>query len=75
MIGINDGDSVAATRRMRTAPLWGLRSRNKLLHDGRTTDRAAAIVAHAGQGATASAAFSALSAGSKADVVAFLNTL
>jgi len=75
MIGINDGDSVAATRRMRTAPLWGLRSRNKLLHDGRTTDRAAAIVAHAGQGATASAAFQALSPGSKSDVVAFLNTL
>jgi len=75
MIGINDGDSVAATRRMRTAPLWGLRSRNRLLHDGRTTDRGAAILAHAGQGATASAAFNGLSAGSKADVLAFLNTL
>ena len=37
MIG-NDGDSVAVTRRMRTAPLWGLRSRNMKLHDGRTTD-------------------------------------
>ncbi len=33
----NAGDSVAVTRRMRTAPLWGLRSRNMLLHDGRTT--------------------------------------
>jgi len=75
MIGINDGDSVAATRRMRTAPLWGLRSRNRLLHDGRTSDRAAAIVAHAGQGATASAAFSGLSAASKADVLNYLNTL
>jgi len=74
-IGINDGDSVAATRRMRTAPLWGLHSRNKLLHDGRTTDRGAAILAHAGQGAAASAAFGGLSAGSKNDLLAFLNTL
>jgi CxxC motif-containing protein (DUF1111 family) len=74
-IGINDGDSVAATRRMRTAPLWGLHSRNKLLHDGRTTDRGAAILAHAGQGAAASAAYAALSAASQSDLLAYLNTL
>jgi CxxC motif-containing protein (DUF1111 family) len=37
----NDGDSVAVTRRMRTAPLWGLRFRNGLLHDARTSDRRA----------------------------------
>jgi CxxC motif-containing protein (DUF1111 family) len=74
-IGINDGDSVAATRRMRTAPLWGLRSRNKLLHDGRTTDRGAAILAHAGQGAASSSAYAALSASSKNDLLAYLNTL
>ena len=30
----NTGDTVAVTRRMRTAPLWGLRFRNLLLHDG-----------------------------------------
>ena len=50
----NTGDTVAVTRRMRTAPLWGLRSRNLLLHDGRTSDRGAAIAAHNG-GATARA--------------------
>src|SRR5262249_31671708 len=59
----NAGDSVATTRLMRTAPLWGLHSRNKLLHDARTTDRAAAIRAHAGQGAASAAAFNALTAG------------
>jgi CxxC motif-containing protein (DUF1111 family) len=74
-IGINDGDSVAATRRMRTAPLWGLHSRNKLLHDGRTTDRGAAILAHDGQGAAASAAFRALPQASQSDLLAYLNTL
>ena len=39
----NAGDSVAVTHRMRTAPLWGMRVRNKLFHDGGTTDRMVAI--------------------------------
>jgi CxxC motif-containing protein (DUF1111 family) len=75
----NAGDSVAVTRRMRTAPLWGLRSRNLLLHDGRTTDRGAAIVAHNGgangQGTAAANAYSALTAAQKSDLLAFLATL
>jgi len=75
----NDGDSVAVTRRMRTAPLWGLRSRNKKLHDGRTTDIATAISAHnAGansQATPAGQAFNALTTAQKSDLIAFLNTL
>jgi CxxC motif-containing protein (DUF1111 family) len=75
----NTGDAVAVTRRMRTAPLWGLRSRNKLLHDGRTTDRATAILAHNGgangQGTASANAFAALSSAQKTDLLAFLNTL
>jgi len=75
----NTGDAVAVTHRMRTAPLWGLRSRNKLMHDGRTTDRNAAILAHnggaSGQGTAAANAFAALSGSQKNDLVLFLNTL
>jgi len=75
----NAGDSVAVTHRMRTAPLWGLRSRNKLFHDGATTDRAAAILRHnggaAGQGTSAANAFNALTQAQKNDLVNFLNTL
>ena len=75
----NTGDSVAVTRRMRTAPLWGLRSRNKKLHDGRTTSIEAAISAHnAGpnsQATPAGQAFNALTTAQKSDLVAFLNTL
>ncbi len=71
----NTGDAISTTTRMRTAPLWGLRSRNKLLHDGRTTDRAAAITAHAGQGAAAAAAFNALTSAQKNDLLLFLATL
>ena len=71
----NTGDSIAVTRRMRTAPLWGLHSRNKLLHDGRTTDRSAAILAHDGQAAASAAAFHALTAAQKTDLLNFLATL
>jgi CxxC motif-containing protein (DUF1111 family) len=75
----NQGDSVPVTRRMRTAPLWGLRSRNKKLHDGRTVDIKAAIDAHDagpnGQGTPSGVAFKALSSNQRQDMVEFLNTL
>jgi CxxC motif-containing protein (DUF1111 family) len=74
-IGLNDGDSQAAARRMRTAPLWGISVRNKLLHDGRTTDVATAIKAHAGDAAAAAAAFNRLSSASQHDVVQFVRSL
>jgi CxxC motif-containing protein (DUF1111 family) len=74
-IGLNDGDSVAVTRRMRTAPLWGLHSRNKLLHDGRTSDRGAAIQAHSGQAAASATAYNALTTAQQSDLLAFLGVL
>jgi CxxC motif-containing protein (DUF1111 family) len=78
-IGLNDGDSVATTRLMRTAPLWGLRSRNLKFHDGRTSDIATAIRDHnggsVGQGTAAAAAFSALTSSQQSDLVNYLNTL
>jgi CxxC motif-containing protein (DUF1111 family) len=71
----NDGDSVAVTRQMRTAPLWGLHFRNGLLHDARTSDRSAAIRAHAGQGAAAAAAFNAATSAQRSDLLLFLSSL
>jgi CxxC motif-containing protein (DUF1111 family) len=71
----NAGDSLAVTRRMRTAPLWGIRFRNFLLHDGRTSDIATAIRAHDGQGAAARNAFNALSTTNQGYVVAFVRSL
>ena len=50
-----------STQRMRTAPLWGIRFRNHLLHDGRCGDIPCAVRAHDGQGAAARNAFNALS--------------
>ncbi|HEX2689678.1 MAG TPA: di-heme oxidoredictase family protein [Kofleriaceae bacterium] len=71
----NDGDPVHRTRLMRTAPLWGLRFRTKLLHDGRTSDLATAIRAHAGQGAAAAAAFNKLSASDKGALLRSLKAI
>jgi CxxC motif-containing protein (DUF1111 family) len=71
----DDGDSVAVTRRMRTAPLWGIRFRNHLLHDGRTGDVSTAIRAHDGQGLASRNAFNALSAANQHNVVQFVRSL
>jgi CxxC motif-containing protein (DUF1111 family) len=71
----NYGHTVPVTRRMRTAPLWGLRFRTLFLHDGRTSNLTTAITAHAGQGAAAATAFNNLSATQKSDLIAFLQSL
>jgi CxxC motif-containing protein (DUF1111 family) len=69
------GDTVATTRQMRTAPLWGLRFRNRLLHDGRCGDVACAVRAHDGQGAAARNAFNALSSANQHNLVQFVRSL
>ncbi|HET9626259.1 MAG TPA: di-heme oxidoredictase family protein [Kofleriaceae bacterium] len=56
----NDGDSVATTHLMRTAPLWGLHLRTKFLHDGRATSITQAIQLHGGQAAASVQNFNAL---------------
>ena len=73
-IGV-EGDSVAVTHRMRTAPLWGIRARNHLLHDGRTGDIATAIAAHDGQGRAAALAFGALNPVQQHNVIQFIRSL
>jgi CxxC motif-containing protein (DUF1111 family) len=77
----DSGDSIAegaaGPREMRTAPLWGLRlsASSRLWHDGRAGSFEAAVERHAGQGAAARAAFRALSAREREQLVDFLATL
>ena len=71
----NAGDSVARTRQMRTAPLWGIRFRNHLLHDGRCGDIPCAVRAHDGQAAAARNAFNALSPDNQHNIVQFVRSL
>jgi CxxC motif-containing protein (DUF1111 family) len=71
--GIVQGSATA--RQMRTAPLWGVRTRSTLLHDGRATTLDAAILAHDGQGRPARDRFTALDAVSRQALIAFLKSL
>ena len=71
--GITSG--TAGPTMMRTVPLWGVRAKSQLLHDGRAADIPTAISLHDGQGKRAAQVFGALNAQQQADVVNFLNTL
>src|SRR5437762_9802400 len=65
--------------RFRTAPLWGLGQRIFFLHDGRATDRLAAIEAHesnGGEASTVEAIFDVLlTPGQQQDILNFLRSL
>jgi CxxC motif-containing protein (DUF1111 family) len=81
-IGTGDGIPVlpdpgyaATASKIRTAPLWGLRTRNRLMHDGLTFALQEAIQRHANQGAAARRGYLALSQAEQNQVLAFLNSL
>lgn len=71
--GITSGS--AGPTMMRTAPLWGVRAKSRLLHDGRAESPADAIQLHDGQGAAARDAFESLSDGQKQNILDFLKTI
>jgi CxxC motif-containing protein (DUF1111 family) len=77
MGALGDGiaQGAAGVREMRTAPLWGLRSRPVYLHDGRASTVDAAIRAHEGEAAGSRGKYNASSAADRAALLAFLNTL
>ncbi len=78
-VGTGDGvvqNGGPATRNLlRTPPLWGVRTRARLMHDGNSMTRNDAILRHAGQATAAANAYRNLSAAQKAQLVTFLNSL
>lgn len=89
-IGTGDGIAEAGgepTRNMmRTAPLWGLRTRDRLMHDGGSSSPPSnngaqsfaiseAILRHAGQATASRSAFQALTPLQKAQLIRFLKSL
>jgi len=78
-VGTGDGvvqNGPPSTRnKMRTAPLWGVRTRNRLMHDGESLTFTDAINRHAGEAAGVTAAFNALTPAQKAELVTFLTSL
>jgi CxxC motif-containing protein (DUF1111 family) len=73
--GIVQNGGQATRNQVRTMPLWGMRGRDRLMHDGLSLSRGDAINRHAGQATTARNNFNGLSAGSQNDVIIFLNSL
>jgi CxxC motif-containing protein (DUF1111 family) len=81
-IGTGDGIPILPTpefahtaAKIRTAPLWAMRTRNRLMHDGLSFTKQEAIARHAGQAAAVTARFNALSDADERRVLAFLDSL
>jgi CxxC motif-containing protein (DUF1111 family) len=75
-IPVLPGPEYAATSvLMRTAPLWGLRTRNRLMHDGLSFTKQEAIARHGNQAAGVRGRYDALSADQKNLVLTFLDSL
>ena len=77
MGSLGDGiaQGLAGILEMRTAPLWGLRSTNRFLHDGSATTLELAIRRHDGQARIARERFDALDADRLTWLLAFLRSL
>jgi len=81
-IGTGDGIPVlplpeyaSTANQIRTAPLWALRTRNRLMHDGLSFTKQDAIQRHRGQAASVTKNYNALSAAQKTQLLAFLDSL
>ena len=81
-IGTGDGIPIEPTpefagtaTQIRTAPLWGFRTRNRLMHDGLSFTADECIQRHGGQAAAVRDAFNTLNDFQKAQIMDFLNSL
>jgi len=81
-IGTGDGIPVLpdpgyaqTARQFRTAPLWGLRTRNRLMHDGLSFTLRDTVARHGGQAITSRRSFEARSTVEQDQLIAFLKSL
>jgi CxxC motif-containing protein (DUF1111 family) len=75
-IPVLPGPEYAATNAlMRTAPLWAMRTRNRLMHDGLSFTKQEAIARHGNQAAGVRANYDALTTAQKNQVLTFLDSL
>jgi CxxC motif-containing protein (DUF1111 family) len=73
--GIVQNAGQASANFMRTAPLWGMRTRGRLMHDGETTNRNDAILRHAGESTFVINNYRNLSTTQKNQLLTFLQSL
>jgi CxxC motif-containing protein (DUF1111 family) len=76
-IGTGDGipQAPATPEEIRTPALWGLRARRPFLHDGSASTAEEATLRHRGEAEEVSRRFEALDASSRANLLAFLDSL
>lgn len=73
--GIVQNGGQSTKNQLRTAALWGVRARIRLMHDGESLTVNDAILRHAGQATTARNNYNALSTANKQAVIAFVLSL
>jgi len=73
--GIVQNGGQGTRNQVRTPPLWGVRTRNRLGHDGDTVNRNEMILRHAGQANAVINNYILLSDNQKNQLITFLNSL
>ena len=73
--GIVQNAGQGSANQMRTAPLWGIRARNRLMHQGLNVTIFDSIQLHAGQATTARNNFNSLTATQQNNLIAFVLSL
>jgi CxxC motif-containing protein (DUF1111 family) len=73
--GVVQNGGQSTRNKLRTPPLWGVRTRPRLMHDGETVNRNEAILRHAGEATSVINNYRNLSTSDKNKLITFLNSL
>jgi len=73
--GVQQNGPADTTFKLRTPPLWGLRTHDRLMHDGLSGSREEAILRHGGEAANVTRNYQRLSSKQKAQLLTFLSAL
>jgi CxxC motif-containing protein (DUF1111 family) len=73
--GIQQNGPADTANKLRTAPLWGVRTRDRLMHDGLSTSRTDAIMRHDGEARDTRDRYRRLSPTQQSQLITFLNSL
>ena len=73
--GIVQNGPADTANKLRTVPLWGLRTRDRLMHDGASVTVAGAIQRHGGEASSVVRNYSKLSPSQQRQLLTFLNSL
>jgi len=73
--GIVQNGPADTANKLRTAPLWGLRTRDRLMHDGLSVTVAGAIQRHGGEASNVIKSYGRLTGHQQSQLLTFLNSL